>query len=322
MLVSELRKVVNKYSSDEKDKIIVELYKRIPKYVKEDYNIDNFIINIQEKNNISKEKKEISIEQLEKEVEYFIMCANNNLYVAPNKVIPKSERSKWRFKVKKFYKDLITFKPDSPEGIKATDLLKSLYGVLSVGSAYLTFTTWETFRAVQISQGEFLEAIMKRKLMNGISDDSLKYCVDLLDIEYDPYDSDTSLLMAFISCLKTADSKYIAIEAIKNKLENKKEKLKELEKNRKNTYDCEDHINNFVECVCYIYFELSEIDNGIRFFHKEYIEKNKEIKEYILLNMLDMFELDDEWIKEYEKHKNIDYRESLRGKYKELKSKK
>lgn len=34
MLVSELRKIITKYNSDEKDKIIAELYKRIPKNIK------------------------------------------------------------------------------------------------------------------------------------------------------------------------------------------------------------------------------------------------------------------------------------------------
>ena len=322
MLVGELRDIIKKYSNDEKDKIIIELYKRIPKYVKEDYNIDNYILNIQKQNKIAKEAKQVSIEQLEKEIKYFIMCSESNLYVAPNRIIPKSERSKWRFKVKKFYKDLISFKPDSKEGIIATDLLKSLYKILSFGSVSLTFTTWETFRAIKISQDEFLETIMKRRLINGISNENLKYCVELLDMEYDTYGSTTSLLLSFISCLKTIDAKYMAIEILKEKVNEKNEKLKELNKNKKSTYDCEDKLNSFVECITYIYFELSEVDNGIGYFHKKYEENNKEIKEYVLLNMLEQFELDDAWINEYEKHNSIDYRESLKYKYKKMKKKK
>lgn len=95
-----------------------------------------------------------------------------------------------------------------------------------------------------------------------------------------------------------------------------------MKKNKKSTYDCEDKLNSFVECIIFIYFELSEVDNGISYFHKNYEEKNKEIKEYVLLNILEKFELDDAWIKEYEKHNSIDYREGLRYKYKELKKKK
>ena len=44
MKVSELREIIKKYNEEDKEKIIVELYKRIPKKTKEDYNIDNYII--------------------------------------------------------------------------------------------------------------------------------------------------------------------------------------------------------------------------------------------------------------------------------------
>ena len=46
MKIPELRNIIQKYNSNDKDKIIVELYKRIPKRVKEDYDIDDFITNI------------------------------------------------------------------------------------------------------------------------------------------------------------------------------------------------------------------------------------------------------------------------------------
>ena len=93
---------------------------------------------------------------MKKQVDFFISCANPNLYVAPNRVIPKSERSKWRFKVKDFYKKLSSIKADTPDGIIATDLLKDLYRLLSYSSCYLTFTTWETFRVIGVSQSVFL----------------------------------------------------------------------------------------------------------------------------------------------------------------------
>lgn len=46
MLVSELRVEISKYSQKELENIIVELYKRIPKAKKEEYNIDEHIKNI------------------------------------------------------------------------------------------------------------------------------------------------------------------------------------------------------------------------------------------------------------------------------------
>ncbi len=46
MLVADLKKEIEKYNKKELESIIVELYKRIPKHKKEDYDIDEFIKNI------------------------------------------------------------------------------------------------------------------------------------------------------------------------------------------------------------------------------------------------------------------------------------
>ena len=67
-------------------------------------------------------------------------------------------------------------------------------------------------------------------------------------------------------------------------------------------------MNNYIESIVNIYFGLCEIDDGIKYFHKNYYERDKEVKEYILLRMLDEFEFYDEWIKEYEKYlEKIEY---------------
>lgn len=316
MKVNELREIIKKYNETEKEKIIIELYKRIPKNVKEDYNIDEYIKNVNVK--VEKENKEISIEKLEKEVNYFLECANDDLYVRPNKIIPKNERSKWRFKVKTFYKQLNSFPSRTEEGKKATDLLKGLFKILSFGTHYLTFSSWNTFGAIQISQSEFLKNIMERKLSNGVTKESLGYCIDLLNVEYDPQEYHRSVLYSFESCLKTSDTRYMAIELLKEQAEIWKTKHK-----KDDSYKNQEYTNYFVECIVDIYFDLCEVKEGISYFHKQYIDRDKEIKEYILLKKMEEFSLYDEWILEYEKHLGkIDYRESLKEKYHELKNKK
>ena len=316
MKVNELREIIKKYKEEEKEKIIVELYKRIPKNVKEDYNIDNYIINL----NTSTEKtsEKISIERLEKEVTYFIECASDDLYVRPNKIIPKAERSKWRFKVKTFYKQLNTFPAETEEGKKATELLANLFKILSFGTHYLTFSSWNTFGAIQVSQSEFLENIVRRKLCDGVTKENLSYCVDLLNVKYDPQEYHSSILYAFESCLKTTDVKYMAIELLKEQVKNWKEKYK-----KENKYETKEYVNYFTECIVSIYFSLCEYQKGIQHFHKQYIEgKDKEIQEYILLGMLEERKLYKEWVLEYESHLGkLDYRESLKEKYEEMKNK-
>ena len=313
MKVNEVREIIKKYNDTEKEKIIIELYKRIPKNIKEDYNIDEYIINLNKK--IEKEKNDVTIERLEKEVKYFLDCANDDLYVRPNKIISKSERSKWRFKVKTFYKQLNSFLPTTEDGKRATDLLKDLFRILSYATNYLTFSSWNTFGAIQISQSEFLKNIVQRKLINGVTRENLVYCIDLLNVEYDPQEYYKSVLYSFESCLKTTDARYMAIELLKEQVVVWKEKYK-----KDDSYENKEHINYLVECVIDIYFELCEEKEGIRYFHKEYIERNREIKEYILLEKLEEFEFYKEWVFEYEKQLNtVEYRDSLKKKYSKYK---
>ena len=314
MKINELRETIKKYNETEREKVIVELYKRIPKSIKEDYNIDEYIINLNTK--MEKENIEITIERLEKEVNFFIECAYDDLYARPNKIISKNDRSKWRFKVKTFYKQLNSFLPTNEDGKKATDLLKGLFKILSFGTHYLTFSNWNTFRAIQISQSEFLKNIVERKLSNGVTRENLAYCIDLLNVQYDPQEYHKSVLYSFESCLKTPDARYMAIELLKEQVIIWKEKYK-----KDDSYENQEYTNYFVECVVDIYFELCEVKDGITYFHKQYLEKYKEIKEYILLQKMEEFNLYKEWVLEYEKHLGkISYRDSLKEKYTKYKN--
>ena len=309
MKIDELREIIKKYNETEREKIIVELYKRIPKSIKEDYNIDDYIINLNTK--VEKEKVNVTIERLEKEVNYFLDCAWNDLYATPNRIISKNDRSKWRFKVKTFYKQLNSFLPTNEDGEKATDLLKNLFKILSFGTSYLKFPNWNTFGAIQISQPEFLKNIVERKLSNGVTRENLEYCIDLLNVEYDPMEYQSSMLFAFESCLKTSDARYMALELLKEQVVKWHEKYKE-----KDNYKNKEYNNYFVEYVVDIYFKLYEIKDGVNYFHKQYLERDKEIKEYILLNKMETFNLSKEWVLEYERHLGkISYRESLKEQY-------
>ena len=130
MLVNELKKELAKYDRKDMEKIVIELYKRVPKHKKEEYQIDDFIKNVKKTKSVM---KAVTIEELQKEIIYFLECVDNEYYVIPNRVIPKKERSTWRFKVKRFYKELIKYDPVTMEGVLATDLLIQIYKRISIG---------------------------------------------------------------------------------------------------------------------------------------------------------------------------------------------
>ncbi len=315
MKVDELRKIIKKYNIDEKEKIIVELYKKIPKSIKEDYDIDGYINELNK--TTKKEDSQESFEQLEKEIEYFLDCAWDNLYCKPNRIIPKNERSKWRFKVKKFYKKLSNVKVNSKYGKKATELLSEIYKTLSYGTNYLIFTNWNTFGAIQVSQSEFLENIVGRILYDGMSKENIRSCIDLLECQYDPQEYHENVLITILNSLNTNDSKYLAIELFEEKVEKWKEKY-----NKKRDYTNEEYLNYFVKCIVYLYFELYEVEKGIKYFKKQYIEQTLDVKEYMLLEIIEKYGFYKEWINEYEKNLGkISYKDSLKEKYNKLKAK-
>ena len=122
----------------------------------------------------------------------------------------------------------------------------------------------------------------------------------------------------FISNLKTISIKEISLELLADKVTTLKEHLKNT-KNSHEKFDIIENINNYVECILEIYLTMNECDCAIKYFHKNYIENDKEIKEYILLEKLEKLNLIKEWIKEYESNTNIKFRNSITEKYTKLK---
>ena len=318
MLVSELKTEIEKYDKKELKSIIVELYKRMPKNKKEDYNIDEFIKDINNNNN--KMNKKIDFETLQKEIIYFLQCVDHEYYAIPNKIISKKERSSWRFKVKRYYKELNNILPDSNNGDIATLLLIEIFKRLSIGSNTLLFINWDTFRALGVSQSDYYDSIIKRILFHGYTKENLEKCIDLLDVSKDPNELSYDMFWVFLSNLKTFDTKEISIELLNAKTNILNQKLKEIKNSHQEFYISE-NINNYVECILELYLMLNEYEAGIKYFHKNYIESSKEVKEFVLLGKLEELKLTKEWIKEYESNMNkIKFRESLKEKYNNLKN--
>ncbi len=315
MLVKELREKIEKYNKKDLENLVVLLYKKIPKKIKEENDID---IIIQENNvNYKKEEPVLNIIDLKAEVDYFLDCAYEGLYRIPNKIIPKNERSKWRFKAKSFYKQLCSFDPKTKEGIESTQSLMGLFKALSYGTASLLFSSWNTFGALGVSQLDYYYLLCQRILINGYSDENLEKCINLIFVENDRDVLPIELFYVFSNFLHDKESKLKAINIFQNKINEIKEKINETKDYNSLFYLNEDK-NLSVESIVNLYLDLNLIDEAISYFHKNYNEKDKEVKEYIILTLLEDYELYEEWIIEYEKH-NVEYRESLKEKYREFK---
>ncbi len=161
---------------------------------------------------------------------YFLDCAKAGYYSSPNKVIPKKERSNWRFKVKRYYKELTKTIPTIDIGVKSTKLLIELHELVSRGTNTLVFTNWDTFRALGVNQVEYLDMLYKRILSTGNSINNIKVCIDLLDNCKDPDILDEFLINVFIDNLRTEESKLTAINLLDEKVVEVKEKYKTIQR--------------------------------------------------------------------------------------------
>lgn len=322
MTVKEIKDSLKNYKTEDLYKIIVELYKRIPKKKKDEYNIDKLITNYYEETKKEKEEKVLNFEDLVKDIEYFIECANKGLYSEPNNVISKKERTGWRFKVMRYYKELTNIDNNTHKGYIATDLLIDLYGILSYGTYYLTFSNWDTFKAIQISQTSFLETVLQRKFEHEVTKEDLEKCIDILILGVDRETLYSELFYIFGEASKTKENRALAIQILEDKIKSLQEQLKDkkIKDDRHKNYEIQYKINHYVTIILILYIYLNEIEKGCKYYIKNHKENNNEINMYCLLDHLKHFELYEDWIREYESNK-VDYRDSLKKEYNEIKKK-
>jgi hypothetical protein len=103
MKISELRALIDDTSPDDLKQIIVEIYRALPKKTRENLAIDQLVKNPTAVRATAKAKaaaQSVDIDALEWELEEFLSDAYAQNYFSPNRFVPKSQRPKWRFKVK------------------------------------------------------------------------------------------------------------------------------------------------------------------------------------------------------------------------------
>lgn len=184
MLIKEVRSIIKNYSEEELRILIAEMYKVIPKKVKQEKNIDKMVEDInnfmRSRKRVTRQKESIDLESLKYEIEEFIDYSYKQYYFAPNSYVHKSERSKWRFKVSKFIKELEKVNGNAEDNATATELLEKLYEVLCYGYYYVIFNSNEPFRSIRMSQSEVFDMVIRRKFADGINKESITYALKLM----------------------------------------------------------------------------------------------------------------------------------------------
>ncbi len=295
MKVAELRTILGKQSKAEIIKVAVELYKRVPKAKKEEYDIDNLIQNPKQAKAKTVKKQAATLIELETEIHTFIEHVRLEYYYVSNKVVPKAERSKWRFKVKRYYKELNNFNRRDRNISLQADLLTALYQLLSEACEYAHFNTFDPFRSISVDSQDFYATVLRFLYESKSETDFIKTAIRLALGPSDGNILKQSLYNVFIKELKNnEDLQVLALHRTKHLLnqhgytpptEGKRFDSDEYSKNRKH--------NHLVDLIFRLYASMDKYEEAIAFFQKEYHRggggRSKEIKLYILVSTL--FEL-------------------------------
>ncbi len=308
MKITEVRKVIEKYSDQQLRLMVVELYRVIPKKIKEEKSVDTLVADpdkfVAEKKRGGRTVKLPDIDLLQDETGWFIADVREGYYFGPNRVVPKSQRAKWRFTVKKFYKEWVTVAAKEENRDTAIEYLEKLYILLCNAEEKYLFVSDEPFQAIGIAKEEFLRQIFALKFATTdkekVIEESIKLIVDHTDYPQ------TEELTALVDFLKTPDLKDMSIARAKKILEQYRQKhnLKKITGKSGYNWSGDFEYKKKMELlatlgfICYCY--LNEFDNAAAFLKKNIVERDREVKLYILLRLLFDFNLPGLWLSEYE----------------------
>ena len=298
MKVGDLREILKKYKTDDLRKLVVELYKLVPKEKKEDYKVDDLILSGgKEKVKVKLTKQESCrpVKDIAAEIDLFVANAKNFCYVEPNKVVPKKERSKWRFVVKRLYKELDAAAQAGDSTREVAKQLQKLYELLTYACDWIIFNAYDVFESIGISQEDFFLSIVKLKRKSEDIDDFVYDAIRL--IHFNPLNRHTlysDLSAGLHSLCDTPDMKKMLIDQLK-------ELYKEVEKSPdydqsnsfgsskpKNglSYKRKRELNEIAEHLMQVQCLLYNFEEAIANLKKYYLDENEEIKLYVLARIL------------------------------------
>ena len=160
---------------------LVEAYKLIPKAKKDeaDEKIRAILQGEAPPAKPAPKKPEVIFSDLSQDIETFLENAYDQNYFAPNRTVPKAQRSRWRFTVKRFFADLEKISPDSPDYPAAADLYARLYAVLCEGCQMWLFSSDDPFKSIESSQEDLFTRLGHYVLQSGCTEENLRLLIPL-----------------------------------------------------------------------------------------------------------------------------------------------
>ncbi|MDO5423394.1 MAG: hypothetical protein Q4F41_06680 [Eubacteriales bacterium] len=299
MKIQEFRNLISTADRALLEKAFAESYKHFNKSQKEE--VDALIGAILEgKDTKTAAKAAVNFGELGAQIEKFVDNAYAQNYLAPNREVPKSARSKWRFLVKDFLKALDKVALESPDYPRSVELRTELYDVLCEGCNVYLFSTDDPFRSVGWKQEELFQVVVKRTFALGYTRENVAAMLEratggglsreCLHVEK---------MLVLLGELKTSDVRYLALEEAKKLVTKKKAEFMKGKGDSTSRYYQNEHISNLCEMVLMIAVALAEPDEGVPYFFENCRESDPEVALYRALYVMDWMEEDQMWIDIY-----------------------
>lgn len=223
MKANEVRERLKQLSAEDLRLVAAQLWKMLPKKVAEEKGAYQLICDphgFLKSANPARSPALPDIGLLELETSDFIENARAQRYFAPNRIIPKAQRGKWRFLVRRLYQDwrLLAAQPENLA--PAAKTLEDLYRILCRGCEVYLFPSTDTFRAIGIPQPEFLENLVLLKAQVCPPKEWIAQALSLL--QRGAYGDTTTAQLhdGFLRTLKTTELKELAADVISSQMDN------------------------------------------------------------------------------------------------------
>lgn len=321
--VQELRQLLGAADRELVEKAFVESYKKFSKSQKEE--VDPLIQDVlagKEQKRAGK-KEAVDFESLRQEIQEFLVNAYAQNYFAPNRVIPKHERPKWRFLVKNYIKELEKVKEEDKDYAESVRLLTELYHLICEACSYYLFSTEDAFRSIGWGQAEFFGVVVRRTFGLGYTRENLSrllVCACTGGLSRESLHEYQELVL--LSECKTSDVKYLLIQEAMKLVAEWGQKQKTLGKHDLSEYELREGINEFCGMVLITSATLGEWEDGVKYYFEKCRESGQEVVLYTALRRIEDLDEDEIWLRVYEfgvKNK-IKPRESLQRRYEERKA--
>lgn len=304
MKIQEFRDRLKTADRTALEKIAAELYRRIPKKTKEDELDERIdaIIKGEDAPKAPSKTPSVPFDELERDIGTFLSHVDSNYYWEPNRVVPKAQRSKWRFTVMRFLKQLDAIAVDDENAEAAARLYLEIYGRLTYGCGYYIFPTEDPFRAIGRRQGDFYPIMVARYFSTGFTDEKI---LDMLRAAactmLDRETLHCEMEKAFIRELRTRDMREKAYEIAKAEVLRIKAEEYPAAKRSHDEFITTEKVRELSSTILGLGIALYEEKDSIDFFWIHHEERNGEVQLYVALKCIDYFDgSNDFWLETYE----------------------